>query len=220
MARPILYERGSDEFSRVVAFTDGVFAIAMTLLVVQIEIPKVSGADLAEAVGDQSSLILSFFISFVVIGYYWLAHHRFFSQLQRVDPVLMLINLMYLSVIAFLPFPTGLVGNFEGEPLSVVIYAASLGAASLFEVLMFARARHAGALRRPISDKENGYALVASLSPVVIFALSIPIAFYSTTLALLFWLVNFPVERFLTARFRPPSFLADESSDGTPGESS
>jgi uncharacterized membrane protein len=206
VARRFLYERGTDEFSRVVTFTDGVFAIAMTLLVVQIEIPDVDPGDLGAAVSDRAPLITSFFISFIVIGYYWMAHHRFFALLQRVEPGLMLINLLYLSVIAFLPFPTGLVGEYEQQALSVVIYAAALGSASFLEVAMLSRARHIGALRKQPSPEVFHFAVITSLTPVAIFLLSIPIALYSSTLALLFWLANFPVQWVLDRYFRPATF--------------
>ncbi|MGH9026917.1 MAG: TMEM175 family protein [Acidimicrobiia bacterium] len=206
MSRRFLYERGSDEFSRVVTFTDGVFAIAMTLLVVQIEIPKVDPSDLGSAVSDQTPLIVSFFLSFIVIGYYWMAHHRFFALLTHVEPGLMLINLIYLSAIAFLPFPTGLVGSYESKPLAVVIYAGALGAASFLEVAMMTRARHISALKKNPTPEAFRFAVFTSLAPVVIFALSIPIAFYSTTLALLFWIVNMPVQWALDRWLRPAKF--------------
>ena len=107
------YERGSEEFSRLLAFSDGVFAIAMTLLVVGIAVPTLAdGGDvgqLADALNDLVPNFTSFFISFTVIGRYWVAHHHFFSMLRRVDGRLIWVNLLYLAFIAFLPFPTALV---------------------------------------------------------------------------------------------------------------
>ena len=76
------YRRRSEEleFDRVAFFSDAVFAIAMTLLVVGIGIPKVKeGGDLGEALSSKDAEIFSFFLSFVVIGFFWLAHHRFFA---------------------------------------------------------------------------------------------------------------------------------------------
>src|SRR3954451_20994462 len=82
------YRRRSEEleFYRVAFFSDAVFAIAMTLLVVGIGIPKVKeGGDLGTALSGKDAEIFSFFLSFVVIGYFWLAHHRFFARLGAVD---------------------------------------------------------------------------------------------------------------------------------------
>ncbi len=83
------HERGTDEFSRVLAFSDGLFAIAMTLLVVGISLPvlRVAGdeAEMVRALNDLGPQILSFVISFAVIGRYWYAHHSFFAMLRAVD---------------------------------------------------------------------------------------------------------------------------------------
>ena len=118
---------GSEEFSRVLGFSDGVFAIAMTLLVVGIAIPTLSdGGDvgqLADALNDRVANFVSFFISFAVIGRYWAAHHQFFARLARIDNGMIAINLVYLAFIAFLPFPTGLLGKYFENPLSVALYA-------------------------------------------------------------------------------------------------
>ena len=85
-----LFERGGEEFARVLAFSDGMFAIAMTLLVVGIAVPTLDVADssseLADALNDLSDAIVSFFISFAVIGRYWVAHHQLFSLLRGFDP--------------------------------------------------------------------------------------------------------------------------------------
>jgi uncharacterized membrane protein len=83
------YDRGEIEFSRVLAFSDGVFAIAVTLLVVGIGVPTVRESQLGDALRDLRPEIISFFISFIVIGNYWLAHHRFVAQLARITTTLM-----------------------------------------------------------------------------------------------------------------------------------
>src|SRR5262245_2740094 len=77
------------EFDRVAFFSDAVFAIAMTLLVVGIGIPSVAQGELGDALREKQSEITSFFVSFVVLGNYWLAHHRFFHRLASVSSVLM-----------------------------------------------------------------------------------------------------------------------------------
>ena len=104
------YDRDSAEFSRTLAFTDGLFAIAMTLLVVDLSVPVIRDTDsvlqLANALSDDKETFVSFFISFAVIGRYWLAHHAYISGLARIDRGLIALNLVYLAFIAFLPFPT------------------------------------------------------------------------------------------------------------------
>jgi len=92
------YDRQSVEFDRALTFSDGLFAIAMTLLVVSIGVPSISDGgsvhDLAEALNDDSAKFISFFISFIVIGRYWLAHHTYFSALARIDRGLIALNLV------------------------------------------------------------------------------------------------------------------------------
>jgi uncharacterized membrane protein len=194
------YRRRSEEleFDRVAFFSDAVFAIAMTLLVVGIGIPHVRPKNLAEHLGNKETEIFSFFLSFLVIGLYWLAHHRFFSKLAAVDVRFMKINLVYLAAIAFMPFPTALVGTYgDNESLVIVIYAITLGIASFIDVILFWHAQRANLLRVQLSATAFRNYLIAALAPALVFAISIPIALVDPSLALLSWLLIFPAELFI-----------------------
>jgi uncharacterized membrane protein len=193
------YERASPsvEFDRVVNFSDAVFAIAMTLLVVGIGIPSVAPRGFEHALHDKIPEITSFFVSFVVIGYYWLSHHRFFSQLVALEQGIILLNLVYLAAIAFMPFPTALVGKYENFSITVIIYAITLATASLVDAAMYARAHHQRLFRKEIPADVFRYGMMTSLVPVVAFVVSIPIAFVDPTLALVSWLIVFPAEAFV-----------------------
>jgi uncharacterized membrane protein len=185
-------------------FSDAVFAIAMTLLVVGIGIPHVGSAGLGKALSTKDAEIFSFFLSFVVIGYFWLAHHRFFARLAAVDVRFMQINLLYLAAIAFTPFPTAIVGIYGGdEPEGVVLYAVTLGVASALEAALLWRAQHEGLLRRRMRDDVFRGNLLASLAPVVVFTISIPIAYLASSRALASWLLIFPLE-WLIGRYLVP----------------
>jgi len=129
--RPGRYRRSSTslEFDRVIFFSDAVFAIAMTLLVVGIGIPHVKDGGFDQALQDKRQEIFSFFVSFVVIGFYWLSHHQFVSHLRAVDRTFMKLNLLYLAAIAFVPFPTALVGVYDTHSAAIVMYAITLGTA-------------------------------------------------------------------------------------------
>jgi len=191
-------ERGSEEFSRVLAFSDGLFAIAMTLLVVGIAIPTLADGDdvgqLADALNDDLGSFVSFFVSFAVIGRYWVAHHGFFARLAAIDPALIGLNLIYLMFIAFLPFPTGLLGNYFENPLSIAVYAVAVAIVSGMEVVLFAHARRAGLLARAMPDDVYRWGRLLSLSPVIFFALSIPVAFVSTGVAVAVWFLVIPFQ--------------------------
>jgi uncharacterized membrane protein len=204
---PGRFPRGSLEFDRAAFFTDAVFAIALTILVVGIAVPRVSAARLPHELGGLESQIISFFVGFAVIGYYWLAHHRFFKHLDAIDQGFLVANLTYLASIAFVPFPTALVGEHSGAPIAVVIFAITISAASLLEAMLLVRAYRSKLFRIEVSSRVFRFALLASLIPVAVFLVSIPIAYADTTLAMLSWLLVLVVERVIV-RWRPPESAA------------
>jgi uncharacterized membrane protein len=192
-----IYPRGGEEFSRVLAFSDGLFAIAATLLVVGISIPTLSDADsvgdLADALNDRSAEFVSFAISFAVIGRYWVAHHQMFSLLRAFDRGFINLNLVYLGFVAFVPFPTALLGEYFDNPLAVSVYAAAVAIVSGFEVLLLRHARRAGLLAKEMPDEVYRWGTALSSTPVALFALSIPVAFIGSGWAVGVWLLNAPV---------------------------
>jgi len=202
---PVRYARTSTglEFDRVAFFSDAVFAIAMTLLVVGIGVPAVSDAGLADALREKQAEITSFFISFVVIGAYWRSHHRFWAGLKAVDNQLIVVNLFYLAAIAFTPFPTALAGKYTDEPVSIVIYAITLAVASGLQTLSLWLASRRDLLRDALSPRSLRYQLVASVVPVVVFLASIPIALHDTVWALYSWLLIIPLEWCVDRWMRP-----------------
>jgi uncharacterized membrane protein len=200
------YDRDSVEFARTLTFTDGLFAIAMTLLVVDLAVPTLTDTnsvhELADKLGDDSAKFISFFISFAVIGRYWLAHHTYFSALARLDRALIGLNLLYLAFIAFLPFPTALLGEYFENPLSIAIYAVNVAIVSGMEVVLFAWAQNHDLLRRKLPSDVYRYGTAMSLAPVVFFVLSIPVAFISTTLAVCCWFLGIPFAA-IAERWKP-----------------
>ena len=81
---------------------------------------------LARALGDMSSRYYVYLLSFTVIGLFWLAHHRFFRYVERVDDSLLLLNMLFLMVVAALPFPSSVLGRYGTQRVAVIIYAASM----------------------------------------------------------------------------------------------
>ena len=120
--------RVSEDSSRIVALTDGVIAIAITLLVLDIVVPEIPDAmvdeELGDALWDLRPQVFGFVLSFAVIGYYWLGHRMVFSQLRRIDMPLILINLFFLLVIVFIPFAAGLLAEYVPNGLAVACYSA------------------------------------------------------------------------------------------------
>jgi uncharacterized membrane protein len=203
----VRFPRGSEEFGRVLAFSDGLFAIAMTLLVVGIGVPELADHDSAEElldrVDDLVPEIVSFFISFAVIGRYWVAHHRFFRMLKELDYGLIGINLLYLGFVAFLPFPTALLGNYFENPAAVAGYAIAVAIVSGLEVVLFRHAYRAGLLEHPMSESVYRFGMRAASLPLVFFLLSVPVAWLSSVLAVATWFLSMPAQVLLD-RSQPP----------------
>ena len=199
------YARPSLEFDRFVFFSDAVFAIALTLLVVGIAVPRVADAasseEMWDALVDLRAEFISFFIAFAVIGRYWLAHHRFVGVLAAVESRLLVVNLVYLAFIAFLPFPTALVGRYEGNLVAFAFYAGILAVISGLETILFVVALRGGLLGAVLPPPVVRHGLIASTLPVAVFLLSIPLALVAgSTLAILSWLLIWPLEALLDRR--------------------
>jgi uncharacterized membrane protein len=130
------HESGVDqsrEVARIAAFSDGVFAIAITLLALQIQVPAGSAGTVhvAHELADLWPNFLSFLISFFVIGSYWVAHHRLFAVIERYDRRLIWLNLLTLLFIVLMPFATSLVGEHGDQPAAVIAYALTVAACGL-----------------------------------------------------------------------------------------
>lgn len=179
------------QLDRLNAFSDGVFAIAITLLVLSVEVPDVRGDDLGSALRDLGPDVTAYFIGFAVIGLFWFGHHVAFSTLTRSSPRLVAVNLVLLSLIALMPFTTSLMGGYEGEPIAIAVYAFNVGLAALVNAMVDLVAARDGL--RPGRREESRDVLIAGvLRPAVFFA-SIPVAFLSVTVAQLTWLTLFGV---------------------------
>ena len=115
--------------NRVEAFSDGVIAIAITLLILEISVPDVKGDHLLDALGHQWPSYAAYVVSFVTIGIMWVNHHALFDHVRTVDRGLLFVNLFLLLAIAFIPFPTALLAAYlrdsDGGRAAAVIYCLS-----------------------------------------------------------------------------------------------
>lgn len=197
------HDRDSLEFGRVLAFTDGVFAIAITLLVLSLTIPAdIAIDDVAAALWDLRWQVFSFFLSFTVIGAYWLMHHRLVERLARMDRVFVRWNLVQLAFVVLLPFPTSLVGAHSGAPVSVATYAVNVALVSALDTWLLVVAVRRRLFEHVWPREAVRFAVIARGAPVVVFLLSVPLAWVSTSLATWSWILLWPAETII-ARFRP-----------------
>jgi uncharacterized membrane protein len=126
------YNRSSAGLSttRIEAFSDGVFAIALTLLILSVKVPSTNTisneAALQRFLLEQWPTYFSYALSVVIIGIYWVAHHGLFHYIRRADRGLFWLNILFLLCVTFIPFPTALLGTFSQYQTSVVVYGANL----------------------------------------------------------------------------------------------
>jgi uncharacterized membrane protein len=171
------------QLGRVNNFSDGLFAIAATLLVLSIDVPRVSHAQLPYALDNMIQPVLAYFLSFAVVGLFWMRHHQLFGMLRASDSGFAAINLLFLAVVALLPVPTELLGRYGADTGPVVIYAVFILALSL---LLRGLAHHA--IRANLTDREPHARWRARGHWVlVVFGLSIPVAFLSPQVAMYSW---------------------------------
>src|SRR5437764_14783159 len=192
-------------FERTVAFSDGVFAIAITLLVLSIDVPTLHGGQkLDHALSNLGDNFVSYFIGFAVIGLFWVGHHYFFDSLRGFDGRLLWLNLLYLSFIGLLPFSTALLGDFGNDPTALTAYAINVGLAGLADALMLTVALRAHLLE-PDKQARGAQLLARDLTAPAVFFASIPLAYADTSLAKYSWLLIAIVPRVLTrvGVFRP-----------------
>jgi uncharacterized membrane protein len=173
-------DEAADEegIGRILALSDGVFAIALTLLVIAITVPATTGnAGLPEALLGLWPRYLAYLLSFVVIARFCVIHHVAFRLIARYDTALVWLNLLLLMVVAFLPFSTAVLGKHAGSPAAAMLYAVSVCLASTSSAGYWWYASGRGRLLRPHVGRARIRAMRArSLSAPVFFALTLPIA--------------------------------------------
>lgn len=178
---------------RMEAFSDGVFAIAITLLVLEIGVPEGSGDDLWGALLDQWPSYLAYLVSFATIGAVWFAHTVITEALSGATSVLIRVNLLLLLVVAFLPFPTILLSEYVGEPdaerIAVTVYGLNLLLASVLVSTLWRYANRAGLVREDLTDGEVR-ALSSRLTPsLVSYAVVIVLGIFLPVVAVLGYLL-------------------------------
>jgi uncharacterized membrane protein len=186
-------EEDGVEFARIVSFSDGVFAIAITLLVLSLHIPEHLGPgdDVGDALLDQQGDLIAYAISFAVIGRLWLVHHRFFAEVTHSDGALIALNLVYLGFVVLIPFASEVLGDHGDTGPGVVLYATNLAIVNFLGGAMYIYAARAGLTRESFQRYVEQPLRLRNIAGGLIFAASIPIAFFSRELAVLIWIALF-----------------------------
>lgn len=200
-------ETGRDR-DRIVNLSDGVFAIAITLLVLDIRVPDIP-EDLVGSRLPQDLLALwpkyfGYVLSFVVISTFWVIHHSIFRNIRAYDRILLWLNFLFLMLVAFVPFPTSLLGEYGDHQLPVAVYAGTLALGRLMlTAIHWYSTRDDRLLDEPQSPSTVRFFLVRGLTIPAIFLLSIGISFVSVQAAIWSWVALIVVDALVLRRRGP-----------------
>ncbi len=196
---------------RIEAFSDGVFAIAITILILELgipELPKTMPKELiAQELGRRllelwPGKLVAYMLSFVVIGTYWVSHHMVFHHIRHSNRMLLWLNILFLLCVAFIPFPTALLGHYFDQRITVIIYAATLGFTSLVSQAIWVYASHGRRLvNHDISPSIVSEISRKNLTGALIYACAIAASFVSLPLSIGLLLLA-PVLFILPSRIR------------------
>jgi uncharacterized membrane protein len=170
--------------NRLEAFSDGVFAIVITLLILDVRFPADQPLTL-ETLRGVAPHVLAFVLSFVIVGVYWVAHHNMLHFIKQVDRQVLWLNLMLLLFIVFIPFPAGLLGQHADSQLAVTLYGGNLMVvnAAATVVWLYAMSRPDVAADG-IGPALSRFGVRLHAAPILVYGLAIGLAHWYVPLSL------------------------------------
>jgi uncharacterized membrane protein len=181
----VLARRGNPD--RVVAFTDGVFAIIITILVLDVRVPSnLTEQSLREALDESGSTLIAWVISFLLVGMYWVWHRDLFGQLRAVNRDLVWLNLIFLLPVSLVPFAAAVLGEYHDESIALHLYGVVLIAVNLARVLLYWYvSRHPALLWEPGTTSARRVGLAVSAAPIGLYLLAMVLADSAPSISLL-----------------------------------
>jgi uncharacterized membrane protein len=183
---------------RTLALSDGVFAFALTLLVLDLFVPTLSlGAtsmDLWQGLSKEYVSFMNYILSFFIAGVWWNAHHRNFQHIRDTNTALRMLNILFLVWIALLPFFTKILDQYIRLQLSVVLYAVDQAAAGfLLTIIWWYASRNKDLVDKNMTPSAIRFTLVRNVVAPLYFILSISISFVSPGLTSISWIGVIPL---------------------------
>lgn len=176
------------------ALADGVFAIVMTLIVFELNLPE-DADSVADGLRELSTALLTFIISFVILGQYWVAHHNQMAYVQQVDQAFLWLNITYLMGVSLVPFSARLLGTYNDDVLAAVVYSANLCFISFCHYLIwhYATSKDATDKRRLVDNamppEVVRLGMELSLLPIAFYVVATVCAFFSIIIAYIVYAV-------------------------------
>lgn len=183
---------------RVLALSDGVFAIVLTILVLEIAVPEgLSHGSLRPFLEELRPTLVAWVISFLITGMYWTAHRDIFSQVQKVNRDLVWLNLLYLLPVSLIPFAASVLGEYPDEPIALQFYGVVMILATVMRFSLFWYVSHRPALlwADTVSERSR-VGLAISASPIVIYALAMAVAPFASIASIILYF-SVPIFYFL-----------------------
>jgi uncharacterized membrane protein len=189
---------------RVNGFSDAVFAVAITLLILTVVVPEVSDiGQLRQELLDMWPKFTGFLISFAIIGSFWIGHHAMFGYLRRCTRTLLWINLLLLMFIVLLPFSTDLMSEYNGSELAVIFYDLNMIAVTLALSFLWWYASYRDRLvDQSLHPAVRRHLLLNYLSMSLVFAASAAVALFNIPASQYLYLALIPCGQFLNRRVR------------------
>lgn len=189
-----------DDTRRLEAFSDGVFAIAITLLVLNFDIPSGLGSsEVWPSIAAQSDQFISAAISFAVIGVYWAGHHTTFTRIDHGSAALTVVNLVLLAAIVFMPFATLVLAEYSNTFAGVALYAATLSVAGYAATGLMWLGLHQKLLSPDVDPGLVEARIAGLVSTPLVFTLSIGVAAINPGAAMWVWLLALLADRPVSA---------------------
>jgi uncharacterized membrane protein len=183
---------------RLAALTDGVFAIAITLLALEVTVPiveaGVDGSDLGTALVEQWPSYAAYIVTFFLVGAYWFNHHRMFNLLRGVDHRFLVLNIFFLMAIAIIPFPNALIAEYLLKPEQQGVAAGVYGLAMLTLAIMFNLVWWYAGWRQRLLRSDCDYRLVRQvlksyLFGPVIYLIGLVVSFFAPIVSLIIFVL-------------------------------
>jgi uncharacterized membrane protein len=170
--------------NRLESFSDGVFAIVITLLILNVHLERNQELTL-QALARLAPDIVAFVLSFVIVGVYWVSHHSMMHMIRVVDRRLLWLNLLVLLAVVFIPFPAWMLGQHLWNPIAAITYGLNLMVVNALGALFWLYAgSHPGIMTEQASPRMVRFVAGLHASPILVYAAAVLVAPWQTAVSI------------------------------------
>jgi uncharacterized membrane protein len=210
---------------RINSFSDAVFAVAITLLILTIDADNIAGnlnnREMLHALGDVWHRFFGFALSFVIVGAFWMSHHYLFVRIRKHNRGLMWLNHFFLMTIVFLPFPTELMSDHPDNMVATGLYAVSMAACGIMAAaLWWYSTVHYDFVEGSVSLPQRKDSIYSFLAMSGVFLISLALLPLNPNAAKYFWIAIWPMEMLISRKFEKDAAAAEgPEEECAPGSS-